>query len=642
MRKKRTYVLLTLLFLGTVAVLVTVPVSAADTAPWEDKGREWYYDNLDDEDRQKIRQAVDYCIPRQTIIDGLHHGFAVAITSPIGVNFEGVYEPKIAAREYSTSKAAALLKEVFELEYNEGADGTNATHTDQPYFKMTLVAPTTNTARSQWASLISYSLNNVGIDTILKWWNWNIIMPRLFLDPVGTGFDYEHGGYDMFFVGYDASPDPTYKEYYDKTCYPPSSNCYWIEDGAPTSGKWADKKYENVTALWTDIYSEPDAAERVKLLKEYQQWCYDWVPTAIIRQEIMVFGVDINTQGFDMLHGFETNLGNVTIPGQTSAVVAQPGDYVDLNPVLSNSYYDFIIIDNIFCELSRRRGDYNLTHAVPWLAEKWTHSDDYLEWVVTIRDGIKWSDGTDVTADDVYFTYQAVCNEDVGSPGRGTLLNIVGNASNIEKTGDMEITFTLPEFYPYVETVLFQQDILQKAQMEKIAYAEWKTDDTNTKKPPIGCGQYMFDSFPDADTIIIKANPLYDPIAMGHDPNMVGGGNWIPTPSLSPVTYKVVKEATTAVTGLKDGTYDFIDSQMGIQAQAEEINASNWGKILRGYEWGYQEMGINHMNPIFGMNAKDPREMYPEDYAQAPFDLTGVFLAILTLASIQIIRSKKK
>ena len=89
-------------------------------------------------------------------------------------------------------------------------------------------------------------------------------------------------------------------------------------------------------------------------------------------------------------------------------------------------------------------------------------------------------------------------------------------------------------------------------------------------------------------------------------------------------------------------TFDIIDSQMGIQAQAGEINASDWGKILRGYEWGYQEMGINHMNPIFGMNAKDPREMYPEDYRGAPFDLTSVFFAILVLAGIQIIRNKKK
>jgi ABC-type transport system substrate-binding protein len=313
MRKLRTYLLIVALLFGAVSMFVILPSAPVKASvPWDGVGREWYFDNLDDEDRQKIRQAVDYCIPREQIIEGLHLGFAEAIASPIGVNFIGVYEETIAAREYNPTKAIELLTDVFGYEFYEYEGGTNETTkvTDVPYFKMTLVAPTTNTARSQWASLISYSLNRAGIDTILKWWNWNIIMPRLFLDPVGTGYDYEHGGYDMFFVGYDASPDPTYKEYYDKTTYPPSSNCYWVEDGAPTSGIWADSAYTNVTAMWTDIYKEMDYDERVKLLKEYQQWCYDWVPTCIIRQEIQLFATDINLQGFDLFHGIQQNIAN--------------------------------------------------------------------------------------------------------------------------------------------------------------------------------------------------------------------------------------------------------------------------------------------------------------------------------------------
>ncbi|MFW9904371.1 MAG: ABC transporter substrate-binding protein [Candidatus Thorarchaeota archaeon] len=657
MRKFRIIVLLSLLFLGTFAGMITIPAIADGNVPWEGKGREWYYDNLTDEDRQKIRQAVDYCIPRESIIEGLHHGYAVAIASPIGVNMEGIYEPTIAAREYSPTKALELLKEVFGWTYDENAEGTNDTSkvTDVPYFKMTLVAPTTNTARSQWASLISYSLNKVGIDTILKWWNWNIIMPRLFLDPVGTGYDYEHGGYDMFFVGYDATPDPVYKEYYDKNTFPPSSNCYWIEDGAPTSGKWADKAYPNVTALWTDIYKEPDPNERVKLLKEYQQWCYDWVPSCIIRQEIQLWALDPNLEGFDLFHGIEQNICNWTLTDGsgnpvTSVVIAQPGDYVDFNPLQSNSYYDALIFDNTHCELARRRGDYNIIEPVPWIAESWTHSDDYLTWNVKLREGIKWSDGTELTADDVVFTYQSVLTADAGCPDRGTIQNILGNDTDangdytaVTKVNDYEVKFVLPEQYAYVTTVLFNEEILQKAQMSAIPYAQWKTDDTNTGKTGmIGCGPYMFEDYDGATTVTIVENPYYDGVLMGDDPTMTGGGNFLKRQTIETATFKVVKEATSAVAGLKAGTYDVIDSQMGIQAQADDINGSTWGRILTGYEWGYQEMGINHMNPIFGMNAKDPREMYPEDYASAPFDLTGLFLALVLLTCIQIVRKKKK
>jgi len=197
---------------------------------------------------------------------------------------------------------------------------------------------------------------------------------------------------------------------------------------------------------------------------------------------------------------------------------------------------------------------------------------------------------------------------------RETLLNILGNASDrIKKTGDYKVQFNLPKFFPYVETVLFGLDILKKEEMENVAKTEWKTDETNTKHPPIGCGAYMWDAANTnlPNTVVLKPNPEYNAELIGHDPDMVGGGNWLPAPSITSVTYEVVKTATTAVTGLKDGEYIVIDSHVGIQDQAEEIIASDWGKILPGYEWHYQEMGINHMHPIFGMNPRDPREIYP-------------------------------
>lgn len=636
------YLVLGLLLFGVFALISATQVTGAPAQaypPWYGEGKEWYYDHLNATQRKWIRQAIDYCIPRETIIEGLHLGFAVAIASPIGVNFEGVYEADVEARPYSPTQASALLQDAFGYIYDIDAEG-NATHTPEPYFKMTLIAPTTNTARSQWAALISFALNNVGIDTVLKWWNWNVIMPRIFLDPVGDGYDYEHGGYDMFFVGYDATPDPVYKDYYDKDSFPPSSNCYFIEDGTATPGTYAGP-FENVTALWEAIYAQPDPAVRTTLLKEYQAWHREEVPVCIIRQEIMVFGMDPSVEGFDLLHGFEENLANITMGGATSAVIAQPGDYVDFNPLQSNSYYDFIMLDNIFVELSRRRGEYNLTHAVPWAAESWVHSDDYLQWNVTIRPNIKWSDGTALTADDVMFTYESILNETAGCPDRGTLLSILGDdwdtsdPRGIVKLGPMEVQFNLPVFYPYVETVLFREDIVQKAQMELVPLANWKTDTTNTQPTMIGAGAYMFDSAGTTlpDTVALKPNPHYDQANYGHDPTMVGGGNWLPNPTLTSVAYKVVKEATVAVTGLETGAYDFIDSQMGIQAQVASIDASTWGKTMRGYEWGYQEMSFNHFNPIYGMNPHDPREMYPGEYTTTTTPTTTTTTGTVTITT---------
>ena len=34
----------------------------------------------------------------------------------------------------------------------------------------------------------------------------------------------------------------------------------------------------------------------------------------------------------------------------------------------------------------------------PWLAESWTHSDDYTVWTIVLRDGVKFSNGDPLTA----------------------------------------------------------------------------------------------------------------------------------------------------------------------------------------------------------------------------------------------------
>ena len=42
----------------------------------------------------------------------------------------------------------------------------------------------------------------------------------------------------------------------------------------------------------------------------------------------------------------------------------------------------------------------------PWLATKWEWSPDYSKVTLTVRDGVKWSDGSPLTADDVAYSFQ--------------------------------------------------------------------------------------------------------------------------------------------------------------------------------------------------------------------------------------------
>ncbi|MHA1968497.1 MAG: ABC transporter substrate-binding protein [Candidatus Hodarchaeales archaeon] len=633
MNKVKALLILVFMTINLYFIVETNPV-LGQKVEWENVGREWYYDNLDDEDRQKIRQAIDYCIPRKTIIEGIYTGYGVAIPSPIGINLKGIYEDTIKAREYNILEAQAFLTDVFGLKYTPNIDSTNITHTNVPYFRITLIVPVNDSKMDYSAHLIANALAKVGIEVELDRWSKERIITDIFFEPIERGYDPRYGGFDMFLYNINASPDPTYKEYYSKDHYPPGENCYWIENGAPTSGSWTNTAYSSVNDLWIDIYSESNPRERTMMLKEYQQWCFDQVPTSIILQEMDFFGLNEELKGFNVFHGLNQNLANLTIGTKTSTAIAQSKACEEFNPMLTNRESDLIILDNIFCHLSRRRGDYNLTHAVPWLAESWNHSIDQLIWDVTLQQGILWEDGTEVTADDIVFSYQAAMNENTCSPYQENLVKILGTINAIEKTGRYSIRFELPSIYPYVETLLFgDPPIVQKAQMSQIPFLEWKNTDKWVNSTPIGCGAYTLASHPDNETVILKAAPYYNETKMGHNPNMIGGGNWLSNPHLTTVSLKVVKEPFFAIIGLQEGKYDIIDYQMDIHPYIDYINTSFWGKILPRFKWGHQEIGFNHLNPIFGMNSLDPRMIWycPDPDPEGLVPLINYFRTYITI-----------
>ena len=61
----------------------------------------------------------------------------------------------------------------------------------------------------------------------------------------------------------------------------------------------------------------------------------------------------------------------------------------------------------------------------PGQAESWETSEDGLTWTFHLRDGLKWSDGSDLTAKDFEYSWKRVCDPDVAAPYAETVLGMV-------------------------------------------------------------------------------------------------------------------------------------------------------------------------------------------------------------------------
>ena len=71
---------------------------------------------------------------------------------------------------------------------------------------------------------------------------------------------------------------------------------------------------------------------------------------------------------------------------------------------------------------------------IPHIAKGWESNDDFTQWTVFLRDGMKWSDGAPFTADDIVFWYDHIAlNKDLMPTVPGWMQNGDGSVARVEK-----------------------------------------------------------------------------------------------------------------------------------------------------------------------------------------------------------------
>ena len=149
----------------------------------------------------------------------------------------------------------------------------------------------------------------------------------------------------------------------------------------------------------------------------------------------------------------------------------------------------------------------------PGQAEKWDVSEDGLTWTFTMRDDLKWSDGSKLDAKDFEYTMKRICDPKTAAPYGETVVGMIAGYPDADKldvkASDDGKTLTIGLSYPcsyFDKIVAFgTMSPVQKATIEANGDA-WAT------KPEtyICNGPYMIKSWTPGERIVCAKNPNYN------------------------------------------------------------------------------------------------------------------------------------
>jgi peptide/nickel transport system substrate-binding protein len=198
---------------------------------------------------------------------------------------------------------------------------------------------------------------------------------------------------------------------------------------------------------------------------------------------------------------------------------------------LTSAYSSFEVLENVYDQLVTVDENLNM---VPSLAESWEVSDDNLTWTFTLREGVKFHNGRDLTAEDVVYSYERIMDPDTGS---GVAWRF-DSVESIEAPDDRTVVINLTQPSPnllgriggYGGMAIIPREIVEDGTVDTF---------------PVGTGPFKFVEYVPGDRVVLEANPDY----------------WEEgKPYLDGVIFKPIPDETVRLTNLLTGEVDWSDS----------------------------------------------------------------------------------
>jgi peptide/nickel transport system substrate-binding protein len=202
----------------------------------------------------------------------------------------------------------------------------------------------------------------------------------------------------------------------------------------------------------------------------------------------------------------------------------------------------------------------------PLLATEWQVSEDGLRYWFKLREGVKWHDGKDFTAEDVAFSINTL--KEVHPRGRATFAQVT--AVNVLNPLEVEILLAKPAPYLIRALASSESPIVPKHLYEgtKVPENEW-----NLK--PIGTGPFVFKEWQRGSFVLLEKNPNY----------------WDPgKPYLDRVIFRFIGDPAASVAALETGEV--------LLATTGSIPVNDIARLQDDTRFTFENRGFGYINSI--------------------------------------------
>jgi len=220
----------------------------------------------------------------------------------------------------------------------------------------------------------------------------------------------------------------------------------------------------------------------------------------------------------------ETSAAASTEAGATTADTSQflvfgnAGEPDSLDSMDTTSGQALVVTDQIEERLVNRvEGDVGTE---PGLATEWTANEDSTEWTFTLREGVKFHDGSDFNADAVVFNFLRMADPDnefafrdagktydaVGSLLGGDIGSEDTILAGVEKVDDMTVKFTMTRPFPLLPELISASYFgISCPDAVREAGANYGTPEGGA----CGTGPFIFESWTPGQNIVLVRNDEY-------------------------------------------------------------------------------------------------------------------------------------